>query len=250
MSSREIQDAKGNVVHIAGTGAGTPGDPFIPEIVFGTDDSDPTTAIAVQDPHGNIWHLAAVGAGTAASPFKMLVDAISDDADNALELGTDDKLYAASGGGGGVQFISGTTNPPTDPPTDANAAAHYYNTSTKFSWNWNIGAQAWVAVPRVYRALLTQSGTNAPVATVLENTLGGTVVWTRNQTGQHLGTLAGAFTAGKTFVSCHSNMIDEGGVFVLCTRYSGDTVSVNVYVNDQSSDDYLIDMPIEVLVYP
>ena len=29
----------------------------------------------------------------------------------------------------------------------------------------------------VYTALLTQSGTDAPVATVLENTLGGTVTW-------------------------------------------------------------------------
>ena len=30
---------------------------------------------------------------------------------------------------------------------------------------------------KVYTALLTQTGTNAPVATVLENTLGGTPVW-------------------------------------------------------------------------
>lgn len=51
----------------------------------------------------------------------------------------------------------------------------------------------------VYTALLTQSGTDAPVATVLENTLGGTVVWTRNDTGIYTGTLAGAFTENKTF---------------------------------------------------
>lgn len=34
------------------------------------------------------------------------------------------------------------------------------------------------AQPKVYGALLTQTGTDAPAATVLENTLGGAVVWT------------------------------------------------------------------------
>ncbi len=44
-----------------------------------------------------------------------------------------------------------------------------------------------------YTALLTQSGTDDPVATVLANDLGGTVVWTRDNTGIYIGTLAGAF---------------------------------------------------------
>lgn len=48
--------------------------------------------------------------------------------------------------------------------------------------------------PKVYVALLTQTGTDAPVATVLQNTLGGTVVWSRNGTGEYYGTLLGAFT--------------------------------------------------------
>lgn len=50
----------------------------------------------------------------------------------------------------------------------------------------------------VYTALLSQSGTDAPVATVLENTLGGAVVWTRNGVGDYRATLAGAFTENKT----------------------------------------------------
>jgi hypothetical protein len=54
------------------------------------------------------------------------------------------------------------------------------------------------AVPKVYRALLTQTGTDAPTATVLENTLGGTVVWTRDNPGRYDATLAGAFTENKT----------------------------------------------------
>lgn len=49
---------------------------------------------------------------------------------------------------------------------------------------------------KVYRAVLTQSGTDAPTATVLENTLGGTVVWTRDNPGRYVATLVGAFPVG------------------------------------------------------
>jgi len=42
---------------------------------------------------------------------------------------------------------------------------------------------------RVYTALLTQSGTNAPVATVLENTLGGEVVWSYDGDGYSIATI-------------------------------------------------------------
>ena len=50
-----------------------------------------------------------------------------------------------------------------------------------------------------YVAILTQTGTAAPtVATVLDNTLGGTIVWTRTAAGNYTGTLTGAFTASKT----------------------------------------------------
>lgn len=50
-----------------------------------------------------------------------------------------------------------------------------------------------------YVALLTQSGTNAPVATILENTIGD-IIWTRVSTGLYKGTLTGAFLATKTAV--------------------------------------------------
>ncbi|MEE8565853.1 MAG: hypothetical protein V3S79_05660 [Candidatus Thermoplasmatota archaeon] len=53
---------------------------------------------------------------------------------------------------------------------------------------------------KVYVATLTQSGTNPPVAEVLENTLDGTPVWSRNVAGSYYMTLTGAFTEGKTVV--------------------------------------------------
>ncbi len=61
---------------------------------------------------------------------------------------------------------------------------------------------------KVYRALLTQSGGHAPTATVLENTLGGTVVWTYSNEGIYVGTLAGAFPEGK--VSQWSGLAESG----------------------------------------
>lgn len=67
-----------------------------------------------------------------------------------------------------------------------------------------------------YVALLTQTGGNAPVATVLENTLGGTVVWTRTAAGTFRGTLASAFPATKTVCLLGNGLIDpsipSGGI--------------------------------------
>ena len=53
---------------------------------------------------------------------------------------------------------------------------------------------------KIYTAILSQNDVDAPVATVLENTLGGDITWTRTSTGYYLGTLTGAFTAEKTAV--------------------------------------------------
>ena len=58
---------------------------------------------------------------------------------------------------------------------------------------------------KVYSALLTQLGTDAPVATVLENTLGGEVVWSYVDTGIYTATLANTFTENKTFITSSIN---------------------------------------------
>ena len=44
----------------------------------------------------------------------------------------------------------------------------------------------------LYTALLTQTGTNAPVATVLQNTTGGTLTWTRQSAGNYTVTASSA----------------------------------------------------------
>jgi len=53
---------------------------------------------------------------------------------------------------------------------------------------------------KVYTALLTQTGQDAPVAIVLENTIG-TIVWTRNSAGSYTGTLNNSFPENKTFIT-------------------------------------------------
>jgi len=56
---------------------------------------------------------------------------------------------------------------------------------------------------KIYRALITQSSTDAPTVVVLQNELSAAVVWTRDSEGVYYGTLTGAFTENKTFGVCH-----------------------------------------------
>jgi hypothetical protein len=100
---------------------------------------------------------------------------------------------------------------------------------------------------KVYTALLTQSGEAAPVATVLENTLGGTVVWARDDTGVYVATLSGAFTNNKTFIYCYN----ASAAFVFAIRLNADTISISTYFpdSDTPADGKLSANPIEIRVY-
>jgi hypothetical protein len=87
------------------------------------------------------------------------------------------------------EFLSITNNFVTPPYTNTDEVIEPYD----------CGSAGAASTYKVYTALLSQSGTNAPVATVLENTLGGTVVWAYSSTGSYSATLAGAFPANKLF---------------------------------------------------
>lgn len=111
------------------------------------------------------------------------------------------------------------------------------------------------AVPKVYAALLTQSGTDAPVATVLENTLGGTVVWTRHGAGAYDGTLAGAFATGTTVpIQLAGKYAGDGLNAVVGAKLSSDVYRIHTYASadlTSAADDVLADPQyIEILVYP
>lgn len=106
----------------------------------------------------------------------------------------------------------------------------------------------------VYTALLSQSGTDAPVATVLENTLGGEVVWSRSNTGIYYGTLTGIFTAGKTSKSSTFTVKDD--VLKLIRGEGSGTSNYYILVTSDYSDpgtgtDDILDISfIEIRVYP
>jgi hypothetical protein len=97
---------------------------------------------------------------------------------------------------------------------------------------------------KVYTALLNQSGTNAPVATVLENTFGGTVVWSRNASGNYTGTLTGAFLLNQTFCSI-TNTYNNSITASIIGNLSVNSVEVNTY----TGDDKFVNTPIEIRVY-
>jgi hypothetical protein len=99
-----------------------------------------------------------------------------------------------------------------------------------------------------YVALLSQSGTSAPTATVLENTLGGTVVWTRNDVGDYTGTLAGAFSPNKTAILIGNNSGQNAQVAVF--RNNTSTVSCVSSSSDFSLADDILSHTIEIRVYP
>ena len=103
----------------------------------------------------------------------------------------------------------------------------------------------------VYSAILNQTGTNNPVATVFENTLGGTVVWTRVSEGYYIGTLAGAFPSDKTFI-LYSSIFDVGSLLPALPNISGqiNVIEITLATSEGTKDGLLNNTSIEVRVYP
>ena len=101
---------------------------------------------------------------------------------------------------------------------------------------------------KVYRAILNQTGTSAPVATVLENTVG-EIVWTRNSAGWYLATLNGAFLANKTYYPTFGMSSSFNRIYIV--RTSDNVMTVRAYSEDltASLDDELFNFPIEILIY-
>lgn len=64
-----------------------------------------------------------------------------------------------------------------------------------------------------YIALITQSGTDAPVATVLRNTLSDAPVWARSSQGVYTLTLTGEFTVDKTLTKAVITALGSGNEF-------------------------------------
>jgi hypothetical protein len=104
----------------------------------------------------------------------------------------------------------------------------------------------------VYTALLTQSGTNAPVATILQNTLGEDITWTRLFIGQYKGTKPTIFDQAKTvcILGAYTN-----GIWIdsKVDNFGGGDYQINLQTTinvSGFSDDLMINVPVEIRIYP
>jgi hypothetical protein len=90
---------------------------------------------------------------------------------------------------------------------------------------WNISAQIQKLISvitkslapkyKVYTALLSQAGEDAPVPTVLENTLGETLSYTRTDEGTYVITTTGIFPQDKTWAVINTPSYEGNGPFAL-----------------------------------
>lgn len=113
---------------------------------------------------------------------------------------------------------------------------------------------------KIYKALLTQVGTNAPTAVVQKNTLGGTLVWTRQSTGVYRGTLIGAFpdlNKVNLLIGPMNDFNFFGDYFRVCqstgvgsTDYIEIVTESGVAPSTSNSDDILGQTTIMIEVYP
>jgi len=102
-----------------------------------------------------------------------------------------------------------------------------------------------------YVALLTQSGTSAPTATVLENTLGFTPTWVR--LGAGLYSIQTAFNTAKTTVSIQPrygvNLVLFGSLNSYLTLGTALSATTS-YADGTLGDEFLLNSMIEIRVYP
>ena len=102
-----------------------------------------------------------------------------------------------------------------------------------------------------YTALLSQTGTNAPVATILENTTGNTIVWTRTNTGMYRGTWGTALAdLDKVFFAPALGNFKNQTVVINVFGASTASFQLSTQENGSLGDNELIRTGIEIRIYP
>ena len=108
------------------------------------------------------------------------------------------------------------------------------------------------ATHKIWRGLITQTGTSDPVATELENTLGGSITFSRSSAGVYSINGTGLFTTNKTFVTPKWETLRQSTNYatVSATLANTNQLSLNSYLNGSAADDLLTNHPVEIIVYP
>lgn len=104
------------------------------------------------------------------------------------------------------------------------------------------GVKTWVG-------LLTAVGTGDPTATVIYNTLGGTIAFTRTGTGLYQAALSSAWVANKTIIFVALGSTGSVGK-VLSARYNADNIVIAKYNAAGDLADGFTNLQFKVEVYP
>lgn len=107
-----------------------------------------------------------------------------------------------------------------------------------------------LAVKKVYTAYLTQTSTNAPVPTVLEDEIT-SMVWARSGAGTYTLTKTGAFVENKT-VPVSDIYTDAVGNVYKAVRTSADVITLTTYAaadTETAADGVLSNQYFHVEVY-
>lgn len=202
------------------------------------------TTITGRDADGDISNVS-VGSGLSLSGGTLsntgIITEVDGSTSNELQTITNSSdatshTVTLSNSGGSVQLIEGSGVTLTTGGTGSAGTV-------------TIAASGGGASYLVYTALITQSGTSAPVATILENTLGGTPTWSRQAQGTFRATLTNLFTSNKStaFVAndyVNGNSEHSTGSFVSDDYYEMYTYTISNVTTDNVS------FTIEIRVYP
>ena len=102
-----------------------------------------------------------------------------------------------------------------------------------------------------YVARVTQSGTNAPVATVISNNTGLTFTWSRNNTGSYRVSPSSAFVVNKTWIQMTGGDLSVGTTSVsikdIGTAFA---TAVNINLINGNVADEITAAFVEIRIYP
>lgn len=102
-----------------------------------------------------------------------------------------------------------------------------------------------------YVALLTQADTDAPVATILENTLGEVPTWTYGDVGLYYLNSTSKFTTNKTVVFITNGVDAADSMGAEVASFTPNQIAISTQtVLEAPANGILNSTPIEIRVYP
>lgn len=151
-------------------------------------------------------------------------------------------IAAPTGVGGAMQFASALFTPTGSSYTTAFGVAPASGAAYLVSTDW---------VPyKSYVALISQAAGAAPTATVLANTLGGTVVLARTGAGVYTAVLTGAFVANKTYIG-QARWFDAAVGAIKVDRTDANTLTITTFSPvPAAADSIMTNFSLEIRVYP